>query len=82
MKTIKIIAALLLVTSMSFAQDKKSQNIDDSKVALHGYSPVSYLELGLAQRGSKQFKSEYEGVKYFFTSIEQKQAFDKHTGQL
>jgi len=72
-----ITALLLLVTTMSYSQDKKAINIDDSKVALHGYSPVSYLDLGLAQRGSKEFKSEYGGVKYFFTSTEQKQTFDK-----
>ena len=55
----------------------QNYNIDDSKIALDGYSPVSYFELGLAQRGSKAFKSEYQGVKYYFTDADQKAKFDK-----
>jgi YHS domain-containing protein len=36
------------------------------------------LDLGLAQRGVKDFKSEYEKVFYYFTSAEQKARFDKN----
>ena len=68
----------LLVTTSVMAQDKKGYNIDNSNIALEGYSPVSYLELGLAQKGAKQFKSEYDKVVYYFTSAEQKEAFDKN----
>ena len=81
MKTIrKIIVAALLVafTSTSFAQDKKANNIDDSKIGLLGYSPVSYLDLGLAQRGLKQYKSIYKDIAYYFTSADQKKSFEKN----
>lgn len=79
MKTIKLVTiiAVFLIAFSGFAQDKKANNIDNSNIALQGYSPVSYLDLGLAQRGSKAFKSTYENVVYYFTSIEQKQMFDK-----
>ncbi|BFP41325.1 YHS domain-containing (seleno)protein [Flavobacteriaceae bacterium GF1] len=63
---------------VGYAQNKKANNIDDSKIALQGYSPVSYLELGLAQRGSKQHKSTHEGISYYFTSAEQKAIFEKN----
>ena len=53
-------------------------NIDNSNIALQGYSPVSYADLGLAQKGVKEFKSEYEKINYYFTSSEQKAAFDKN----
>ncbi len=79
MKTIKttlVIVAFLFATSV-FAQDNKANNIDNSNIALQGYSPVSYLDLGLAQIGNKQFKSKYENVVYYFTSVEQKATFDK-----
>lgn len=69
--------ALLMATSV-LAQDKKANNIDNSNIALQGYSPVSYLDLKLAQRGSKQFKSEYNKLTYYFTSKDQKMAFDKN----
>jgi len=70
--------ALTIISQLALAQDKKAYNIDNSNIALEGYSPVSYLDLGLAQKGLKQFKSEHNKVVYYFTSSEQKQAFDKN----
>ncbi|MEM7086928.1 MAG: YHS domain-containing (seleno)protein [Bacteroidota bacterium] len=83
MKTIKSVLVLftLFAGINLFAQDKMANNIDNSNIALQGYSPVSYLDLSLAQRGNKNFKSEYEKVTYYFTSAEQKAAFDKNPGK-
>lgn len=67
---------ILLTGTAIFAQDKKANNIDNSNIALQGYSPVSYLDAGLAQKGVKEYKSEYENVVYYFTSSEQKVIFD------
>lgn len=58
-------------------QSKTEYNIDNSNVALSGFSPVSYLELGLAQKGVKAYKSTYDDVIYYFTNEEQKATFDK-----
>lgn len=74
MKSFIIIISLLFVSITGFSQ---SVNADDSKIALQGYSPVSYLDLGLAQKGLKEFKSTYGGNAYYFTSNEQKKAFEK-----
>ncbi|WP_420575803.1 YHS domain-containing (seleno)protein [Ekhidna sp.] len=71
----KILTTALLVLG-TFGAYAQAYNTDDSKIALNGYSPVSYLDLQLAQRGSKEYVSEYDGVKYFFTSAEQKKTFD------
>jgi len=70
------VLALFIGVSLS-AQDKKANNIDNSNIALQGYSPVSYLDLQLAQTGNKQFKTEHQGVEYYFTSNEQKAKFDR-----
>ncbi|MEO9483688.1 MAG: YHS domain-containing (seleno)protein [Ekhidna sp.] len=81
MKKINKIAFAFLVTilsTMTYGQDKQKYNIDNSNIALQGYSAVSYLDLGLAQKGSQQYKSEYDKVIYYFTSEEQKQAFEKN----
>ncbi len=80
MKTLKstVLAFVLLLGTSGFAQDKMANNIDNSNIALHGYSPVSYLDLSLAQVGNKQFKSEHQKVIYYFTSAEQKTKFDKN----
>ena len=80
MKTIKTIAmgiALMIVTSLS-SQDRMANNVDNSTIHLQGYSPVSYLDLGIAQKGLKEFKSEHEKIIYYFTSAEQKAKFDKN----
>jgi YHS domain-containing protein len=67
-----------MLTTITFAQDKKANNIDNSNIALQGYSPVSYADLGLAQKGLKEYKSEYNKIVYYFTSAEQKATFDKN----
>ncbi len=72
-----VLIAFLFAATLA-AQDKKANNIDNSNIALQGYSPVSYLDLGLAQRGNKQFKSEHQKVVYYFTSSDQKKTFDKN----
>lgn len=73
-----ILALTLVVSTTIFAQDNKANNIDNSNIALQGYSPVSYLDLGIAQRGVKEYKLEYKKVIYYFTSAEQKTTFDKN----
>jgi YHS domain-containing protein len=80
MKKLNIItiALSLLMSIPLLAQDKMANNIDNSNIALQGYSPVSYLDLGLAQKGVKEYKSDYQKVIYYFTSAEQKRAFDKN----
>lgn len=83
MKISKLIFVLFISTFFAFgsinAQDSKAVfNTDDSNIALQGYSPVSYLDMNLAQRGSKEFKSEYQGLKYYFTDADQKAKFDSN----
>lgn len=79
MKSILFIASLLMLPFMACTQNHTVKyNTDDSKIALQGYSPVSYLDLGIAQKGLKTFQSEYDSLKYYFTSKEQKQSFDKN----
>ncbi len=73
-----LIVVLILMNYSAFAQDKMANNIDNSNIALQGYSPVSYLDLGLAQRGVKDFKSEHNKVIYYFTSQDQKRTFEKN----
>ncbi len=70
-----VVLNILLVASLSVSA--QTYNTDATKIALGGYSPVSYVDLDLAQRGRKEFKSEYDGLKYYFTSAEQKATFDK-----
>ncbi len=77
MKQLLIFTTILFFSITTiFAQDNKANNIDNSNIALQGYSPVSYADLGLAQKGVKEFKSEYKKIVYYFTSAEQKATFE------
>ncbi|MEQ8625623.1 MAG: YHS domain-containing (seleno)protein [Fulvivirga sp.] len=77
MKSLSLIVATLLISTLGFAQNIKANlNTDDSKIALQGYSPVSYLDLGIAQKGLKEYKSTYDGLAYYFTSEDQKESFE------
>jgi YHS domain-containing protein len=68
---------LAAISSAGFAQNfKASHNTDDSKIVLQGYSPVSYLDLGIAQKGSKAYKAVYDGLAYYLTSSEQQEKFE------
>lgn len=73
-----ILFLLLLGASPIYSQAPQhgAYNTDDSKIALQGYSPVSYIDLQLAQRGSKAYQSEYDGLKYYFIDGDQKNKFD------
>lgn len=73
-----LITCFALISTSAFAQDNKANNIDNSNIALQGYSPVSYADLNLAQKGVKEFKSEHEKIVYYFTSAEQKATFDRN----
>ncbi|MEX0360533.1 MAG: YHS domain-containing (seleno)protein [Allomuricauda sp.] len=81
LKNISLLMLAMVTVNMAVAQDKKANNIDNSNIALQGYSPVSYLDLGIAQKGLKEFKSEHEKVVYYFTNAEQKKKFDSNPGK-
>ncbi len=65
--------------NITFAQqDVQYYNLDDTKIALGGYSPVSYFEEGRPEKGTKHFKSTHQGVAYYFTNEAQKRTFEKN----
>lgn len=77
-KNFTLLMFAVFTAGIALGQDKQANNIDNSNIALQGYSPVSYLDLGIAQKGLKDFKSEHNKVVYYFTNTDQKKAFDKN----
>ena len=55
--------------------NKMLYNVDNLHVALQAYSPVSYLDLGITQRGVVEFKETHNGVVYYFTNQDQVEVF-------
>ena len=78
--------ALAITNSVLTSEENTSEarctiehyNLDDTRIGLRGYSPVSYFEKGKAERGKKQFKAEFGGITYYFTSAAQRQNFLKN----
>jgi len=71
-----------LITINSLAQDatatrKKHFNLDGG-IAIDGYDPVAYFKSNKAVKGNKSMSVFYEGVVYYFSSNENKEAFKKN----
>lgn len=71
---------IICFISFSFlaqAQNGKKLNIDKKTVAVQGYDVVSYFS-GKATMGYERIQSEYQGIKYYFASLTNKEIFDKN----
>ena len=70
----------LAVLSLSVtAQDagalrKKHFNLE-SGIAIKGYDPVAYFTQNKAVKGKKELAISHQGVLYYFSSVENKEAF-------
>ncbi|MBA2746262.1 MAG: YHS domain-containing protein [Flavisolibacter sp.] len=56
-------------------QRKKEFNLTASSLAIQGYDPVAYFLQGKAVEGSKSNAVVYEGLTYYFSSAQNKEAF-------
>ncbi|MEX2516340.1 MAG: YHS domain-containing (seleno)protein [Gammaproteobacteria bacterium] len=74
----RIITLLLMVFAPSLAAEQGSQ---EPKIAIGGYSPVSYFTRDIAERGSPAFAVEYDNKIYHLTSEEQVQTFQENPQQ-
>ena len=52
-------------------------NVDANGVALKGYDPVAYFTLGHPVKGQEEFKHEWQGATWFFSSQEHLAMFKK-----
>ncbi len=50
-------------------------NVIESGLALNGYDPVAYFQLGVAIQGNAANQADHRGVLYWFTSAENKELF-------
>lgn len=50
--------------------------IDKTGLAIGGYDVVAYFESGKAEKGNSIFKSVYEGVTYYFVSVDRQKLFE------
>ncbi|CAM9991606.1 unnamed protein product, partial [Chrysoparadoxa australica] len=83
MKTLKLtwIFPLIALLMMGAANAQENRNISEynlnNGLGLKGYDPVSYFAEGGSQpaKGSSQISYVHEGVRYLFSSIENREIF-------
>jgi YHS domain-containing protein len=76
------IMVVLFTASLLFAQANSGKiYATDEKVAIQGYDVVAYFAQNEAMRGSKKYSSQHEGINYWFSSVGNKQMFDKDPGK-
>lgn len=71
---------LLLASTIVFSQNQAKRTTAfnlDKKVAIQGYDPVGYFKQNKAVKGKKEIAATYEGVIYYFSSVENKNLFLK-----
>jgi YHS domain-containing protein len=70
-----------MIAPGAFAQNApqrlKDYNVEKGGLALGGYDPVAYFLQGKAEKGKKQISVSYDGLLYYFTSTDNKEAFKK-----
>jgi YHS domain-containing protein len=75
-----VIIALQIVTSIGFSQSQSKRVTEfnlEKKIALQGYDPIGYFKQNKAVKGKKEIATTYDGVVYYFSSIENKNVFIK-----
>ncbi len=63
------------VNNLPKAMTKALRRESDSRIGLHGYSPVSLTEMEAWKTGDAQFKYEFQGVSYQLSSAEELDRF-------
>jgi YHS domain-containing protein len=77
----KLAAVLLTVFVHAKAQDhsfsRKQQFNIENGLAIGGYDPVAYFKTGKAKKGKKELAVSHDGITYYFSSLENRQIFQK-----
>ena len=77
----KLTAVLLTVFIHAKAQDhsfsRKQQFNIENGLAIGGYDPVAYFKTGKAKKGKKELVVSHDGITYYFSSLENRQIFQK-----
>jgi YHS domain-containing protein len=77
-KLFLLLPVFLFVNSSLFSQNKRVTTFNlENKVAIQKYDPVAYFKQNKAIKGKNELVATYEGVVYYFSSKENKEAFVK-----
>jgi YHS domain-containing protein len=74
---------MCIASLYTYSQDatgirKKHFNLTDDGIAIKGYDPVAYFIKNDAVKGKKEQAVYHQGITYYFSSVENKEAFKKN----
>jgi YHS domain-containing protein len=75
-----ILLSLIVISTLSVAQEKNLRTAHfnlKGTLAIKGYDPVSYFLQNKVTKGNANLSYEYEGVTYYFSTLQNKQTFIK-----
>jgi YHS domain-containing protein len=78
LRTLLGLIALVVIVSAAppaAAAEPPGLNLNADGVALEGYDPVAYFELGKPVKGSRSFSLNFEGATYLFASARHEELF-------
>lgn len=82
MQKIITMLAIMLVASAANSQSNderiKLYNVAKTGLAIAGYDPVAYFTEAKAVKGNRNLAVLFEGLTYYFSSTENKEAFKKN----
>jgi len=78
-----IILIFLIISVLGFGQQEKQNtlskyNVNSKNVVLDGYDPVTYFTKNKAEKGSSKYQVNYDGVNFYFISLENKKIFENN----
>ncbi len=73
--------AFLSFTAFSQSSVKLRHYNTEDGMALKGYDPVAYFNKNKAVKGSKNIEAVLDGIKYYFSTQENKELFIKSPGK-
>ena len=76
MKRSIVFHILFFVSILGYSQGNALKNIDKDGLVIDGYDPVAYFTEKKAIKGKSEWKSNYNGLSYLFSTKENKLTFD------
>ncbi len=75
MKNLLLLNLFIILNQITMAQTDSKYFVDEDNIAIKGYDLVAYANQNEAVKGNSSYSSEYDGVKWLFSSSENKAAF-------
>ena len=76
MKLLRVVLAPFVIALLSSATaHAQSSGADAAAVALKGYDVVAYFNEHRPSKGSPEFRQDFDGVRYYFSSLRNRAAF-------